>query len=300
MAAALPFPTCHLADTRVLVIDANQDDRALLADFLGQHRCRVYVASDPHDGLAKALLVRPDIILMGVHGRMGGSVARVWARLQGASAVTAIPVLFLTAAARPDERVECVVAGGVDYASKPFDFRELLMKLTLHVRTAHEGGGLHAGGLAPTATLAPDVTNTPDTPNAPDTQDTPDTRLDAALFRAGRRALDIRLAQHLDNGVIAREAGTTVRRLNLAFQRCSGLGMAGFLTEDRLREARKLVCSSSTAIPEIGKRVGLAGDARFPVLFYRRFGLHPDTLRLRIAQHAPADLEPIPLRGSPR
>jgi two-component system phosphate regulon response regulator OmpR len=51
------------------------------------------------------------------------------------------PVLFLSARGRPDERVEGLAAGGDDYLAKPFEPRELLLRLTnilKRIRTAPE------------------------------------------------------------------------------------------------------------------------------------------------------------------
>lgn len=108
-------------------------DRYLLTHYLQRQGCRAYVGVDGQDAFQKAVAVQPDIILMDV--RMPGCDGLTACRLLGDDARTRdIPVIFLTAAASPEERVEGLRAGAVDYIIKPFDFEEVRLRLVINHR----------------------------------------------------------------------------------------------------------------------------------------------------------------------
>ena len=129
------MPSTHpgvLNGARILVVDDVDSDRYLLTHYLQRQGCRVYVGVDGQDAFQKAVAVQPDVILMDV--RMPGCDGLTACRLLGDDARTRdIPVTFLTAAASPEERVEGLRAGAVDYIIKPFDFEEVRLRLVIHL-----------------------------------------------------------------------------------------------------------------------------------------------------------------------
>lgn len=76
----------------------------------------------------------PDLILMDI--RMPNSDGIVGCRLLKAGERTRhIPVIFLTAAASPQERVAGLSEGAVKgiYVTKPFDFEEVRLRVAVHL-----------------------------------------------------------------------------------------------------------------------------------------------------------------------
>ncbi|KOQ54177.1 AraC family transcriptional regulator, partial [Achromobacter xylosoxidans] len=110
--ASYPLIPGQLAGLRVLVVEDRPEDRMLLVDFLTSQDCRVYVAEDGNDGYRKAQLVQPDIILMDVNMPVCDGLAAC-RLLKADPATRAIPVIFLTAASLPMERVAGLSAGAV-------------------------------------------------------------------------------------------------------------------------------------------------------------------------------------------
>ncbi|CAN7469138.1 DNA-binding response regulator [Caballeronia sp. LjRoot34] len=240
---------------RILVVDDNHDDRSLLTHLLSQLGHRVYIAGDGHDGYGKAQALLPDLILMDIS--MPVCDGLVACRLLKASPLTRpIPLMFLTAAALPRERVEGLAAGAIDYVTKPFDFEEVRLRLSIHIRDNVDDLPLVSDGFTADAST-----------------------FDAVLFRATSRLLLERLGETPDLTALAQSVGTNTRRLNLAFRRCVGVTVFDYLREERMKNARRLVCETTLDFQVIGKSLGYGGGANFSTAFRERFGLSPSALR---------------------
>lgn len=252
----------QLSGVRVLVVDDNQDDRMLLMDFLSQQGCRVYIAQDGRDGYTKARTVQPDLILMDI--RMPVCDGLGACRLLKADPGTRhIPLIFLTAAALPGERVAGLSAGAVDYVTKPYDFEEVRLRLSIHLK---------AGAPAPLPGSTTEAGKAPPLPVQAHT-------LDAVLFRATRALLLDRLELTPELAGLASAVGTNTRRLNLAFRRCVGVTVFDFLREERMKEARRLLSETSLDVQDIAGAVGFASAANFATAFRERFGMPPSGFR---------------------
>ncbi|HFK1874644.1 TPA: response regulator [Pseudomonas aeruginosa] len=125
-----------LEGQRILVVDDVESERRLLAEYLQQRGCRVYLAVNGQDAFKKIQLVNPSLVLMDV-------LMPVWdgltccRMLQANPQTRHIPVVFLTGASMPEQRVQGLLSGAVDYISKPFSLEEVRLRLTIHLR----GGG---------------------------------------------------------------------------------------------------------------------------------------------------------------
>ncbi|WP_414605622.1 response regulator [Stenotrophomonas pavanii] len=117
-------------NARILVVDDDPDIGALLAQYLGQHGLQTVVASDG-PGMRVALAAHAfdavvlDLMLPGEDGL---------ALCQQLRAQTALPVIMLTARGRPADRILGLERGADDYMAKPFDPRELLLRLRAVLR----------------------------------------------------------------------------------------------------------------------------------------------------------------------
>ena len=257
----------QLSGVRVLVVDDNQEDRMLLMDFLSQQGCRVYIAQDGRDGYTKARTVQPDLILMDI--RMPVCDGLGACRLLKADPGTRhIPLIFLTAAALPGERVAGLSAGAVDYVTKPYDFEEVRLRLSIHLKATTP---------PPTQPATGDIGQHSPLPVQAHT-------LDAVLFRATRALLLDRLDTTPELAGLASAVGTNTRRLNLAFRRCVGVTVFDFLREERMKEARRLLSETSLDVQDIAGAVGFASAANFATAFRERFGMPPSGFREQGAQ----------------
>lgn len=118
--APLPDDAPH-----VLVVDDDQKIRDLLARYLYEHGFRVSSAENVVAARAAMRGLAYDIVLLDVMmpGESGLTLAREL------KATTQIPVCLLTARAEAEHRIEGLEIGVEDYIPKPFEPRELLLRL---------------------------------------------------------------------------------------------------------------------------------------------------------------------------
>ena len=129
-------PIVNMNAPLVLVVDDNADMRSYLEAILHRHY-RILSAKDGADALEQARRLRPDLILTDVMmPKMSG-----YDLLQAVRAdkgLQAIPVIFLTARAGTEARIESLDAGADDYLSKPFDELELLARVGNLIRARRQ------------------------------------------------------------------------------------------------------------------------------------------------------------------
>ncbi len=115
-APAVRSPTQSL---RVLVIEDNEDSRILLAMLLGRRGHQVTTAADGPSGVAEALALRPDVLVVdiGLPGLDGYGVAREIRRALGSE----VTLIALTGYGQPDDRARALAAGFDVHLTKPLD-----------------------------------------------------------------------------------------------------------------------------------------------------------------------------------
>ncbi len=116
-----------LADNapHILVVDDDQRIRDLLARFLQENGYRVTAAEDAAMARTRMSGLSFDLIILDIMmpGETGLSLA---GDLRSHSQV---PILMLTARSDPEERITGLETGADDYLTKPFEPRELLLRM---------------------------------------------------------------------------------------------------------------------------------------------------------------------------
>lgn len=117
----------------LLVVDDDDRIRELLKEFLAREGYRVTGAA--HAAAAKRLveLIEFDLIVLDVMmpGETGLDLT-TWVREKALASKT--PILLLTARGEPEDRIEGLSRGADDYMSKPFDPRELALRIDAILR----------------------------------------------------------------------------------------------------------------------------------------------------------------------
>lgn len=115
---------------RVLVVDDDAEVRQLLQDYLGGHGYAVRQCADSA-ALRQALQQElPDLLLLdvGLPGEDGLSLARYVREHHD------LPVIMISGAGSPVDRIIGLEVGADDYLAKPFDPRELLARVKTVMR----------------------------------------------------------------------------------------------------------------------------------------------------------------------
>ncbi len=121
---------------RILIVDDDADIRSLLADYLGEQGWHISTAQD---GVAMQQILDTtpiDLIVLDLTlpGHDGLTLCR------DLRAHSAIPVIMLTARSAPLDRILGLEMGADDYLCKPFEPRELLVRIRNVLRRNHAGG----------------------------------------------------------------------------------------------------------------------------------------------------------------
>ena len=126
----------RLEDDRplVLVADDNADMRQYIVRLLGQHY-RTEAVPDGEAALAAARARTPDLVLTDVMmPRLDGF--GLLQALRADPRTSDVPVIMLSARAGEESRIEGMQEGADDYMVKPFSARELLARVTAHLKMA--------------------------------------------------------------------------------------------------------------------------------------------------------------------
>jgi DNA-binding NtrC family response regulator len=118
--------------TRVLLVDDEPANLDVLCQLLEADGYRVLLAPNGEVALKTAVRARPDLVLLDVMmpGLDGYEVCH---RLKADEATCAIPVIFITARDLHEDVVRGFDIGAVDYITKPFREREVLVRVRTHV-----------------------------------------------------------------------------------------------------------------------------------------------------------------------
>jgi two-component system phosphate regulon response regulator OmpR len=116
-----------LADTapHVLVVDDDRRIRERLSRYLGEHGYRVSHAASAAEARHRLVGLTFDLLILDVMmpGESGVELTRsLRERFQ-------VPILMLTARSEPEARVSGLESGADDYLVKPFEPRELLLRI---------------------------------------------------------------------------------------------------------------------------------------------------------------------------
>ena len=126
---------------RVLVVDDERDIATVLEINLSNEGFEVEIANDPHEALRKALVFRPDLVLLDVNmpGMDGLEVTRA---LRSDALTASTSIILVTAKASVDDRLVGLASGADDYITKPFDIDEVLSRVRAALRRARQLRGI--------------------------------------------------------------------------------------------------------------------------------------------------------------
>ena len=115
----------------ILYVEDNEMNRQIVRDLLKRTKYSLVEAHDGEAGVAKALEIRPDLILMDIQlPKISGLEATK--RLRSEAATKATPIITITSFALSGDEQKAKDAGATAYLAKPyspFDLLNLIRKL---------------------------------------------------------------------------------------------------------------------------------------------------------------------------
>lgn len=130
---------CAETKKRILIVDDETDVTELLEYNLSKEGYEVSSINNPLLILGTAREFAPDLIILDIMmpELSGIQIARL---LRADAGMAHVPILFLTARDQAEDRVTGLEAGADDYICKPFDVRELLLRIQAILRRAQWSG----------------------------------------------------------------------------------------------------------------------------------------------------------------
>lgn len=117
----------------ILVVDDHPDMLQLLAQIVTEEGYQARLANNGMEALWCTAHQPPDLILLDVRmpGMNGLEVARA---LKRHTATASIPIIIVSAADSPEDRIAGFEAGAVDFIAKPFVDHEVLARINTHMQ----------------------------------------------------------------------------------------------------------------------------------------------------------------------
>ena len=120
-----------MSEKTILYVEDNEMNRKIVRDLLKRTTYKLVEAHDGEAGVAKALEIRPDLILMDIQlPKMSGLDATRKLRADPATAAT--PIVTITSFALAGDDQKAKEAGATAYLAKPyspFDLLNLIRKI---------------------------------------------------------------------------------------------------------------------------------------------------------------------------
>jgi DNA-binding response OmpR family regulator len=118
---------------KILIIDDEVLNRAILEDYLSDFGYEIYMASNGSEGVDMLAKTAPDLVLLDIKmpDKDGFQTLEEIKRSPG---FANIPVLFISALNRSNLKVKGLELGAEDYITRPFDKAELLARIRAALR----------------------------------------------------------------------------------------------------------------------------------------------------------------------
>ncbi|HOO98100.1 MAG TPA: two-component regulator propeller domain-containing protein [Bacteroidales bacterium] len=243
-------------EVKILVVEDNRDLRNFISVNMGQYY-RIVEAEDGKEGANLALTIIPDLVItdLMMPGMDGMSLCRL---LKNDERTSHIPVIMLTARATEEEKIEGLMAGADDYIIKPFNIKELKVRISniLEQReklrqkySNHFAFSLHDGESASVDDLfLKKIYN---------------------IIKENMRDFDF------DAGALHEKAGMSRVHLFRKLKVLTGLSPGMLIRNIRLETAATYLVSHSGNITEIANSVGISNPSYFTKCFRKYFKVTP-------------------------
>jgi len=116
----------------ILIVDDTPANLRLLSQMLAERGYGVRAVTSGARALASARAAPPDLVLLDI--KMPGlNGYEVCEQLKADPVTRNIPVIFISALDEIQDKVQAFAVGGVDYVTKPFQFKEVLARTETHL-----------------------------------------------------------------------------------------------------------------------------------------------------------------------
>ena len=119
-------------NANILIVDDHPENLKVLGSLLSGEGFNIFIAQSGQQALTEIEKIKPDLILLDVMMPILDGF-ETCTRIKSKSILKDIPVIFLTAKTEIDEIVKGFNVGAVDYITKPFNSRDLIVRVRNHL-----------------------------------------------------------------------------------------------------------------------------------------------------------------------
>ena len=243
-----------------LVVEDNGDLRNFIKETIQQHY-NIIEATNGKEGLEKAITDVPDVIISDVMMPLMDGFAMT-ERLKKDERTSHIPVILLTAKAGQAHKLEGLETGADDYLTKPFDAKELVVRL----QNLINGRKLLRKKFAGEILLKPSEVST--------------NSMDEIFLNKVMQAIEKNMSEE-EFGVeqLAKEMAMSRSQLHRKLVALTGQSPSEVLRNTRLLRAKELLKKKAATPSEVAFKVGFNSHTYFSKCFKEEFGVSPSEVK---------------------
>lgn len=251
-----PAPPPSEKSGTILIVEDNPDMRAYMRGHL-ENDHRIIEAENGVEGLKLARKSTPALIISDVMmPEMDGF--QFCEKIKADVRTSHIPVILLTAKASGESKIEGLETGADDYLTKPFDAKELLVRVKNLIEQRRRL----------TERFQRDLKVQP--------KDITVTSVDELLLQKVIHIVDENMANDdFDTATLARQAGISRGHLNSKLRALTNCTSREFVRTLRLKRAAQLLEQDFGNVTEVAYEVGFNSPAHFSKVFRGHFGVVP-------------------------
>ena len=249
----------------LLVVEDNADVRAFIRENL-KADYRLLEAANGKEGYEKAIETIPDLILSDVMmPEMDG--VELCARLKADEKTSHIPIILLTAKASGGDRIEGLQTGADDYITKPFEARELQVRIENLIESRRKLREQFSREilLQPTAIKI--------------------TSADEQFLQQVMEVIEANMANFtFDREILAGKMHMSLSQLNRKLNALTDHAPGKLIQIMRIKRAAALLAARAGNVGEISFMVGFKDHSYFSRTFQKQFGMSPSEYAASVAK----------------
>jgi signal transduction histidine kinase/DNA-binding response OmpR family regulator/ligand-binding sensor domain-containing protein len=246
----------------ILIVEDNEDVREFIKDSLGSE-FQIEEASNGETGLRRAKQIIPDLIISDIMmPQMDGN--ELTKRLKNDEKTSHIPIILLTAKSEQQSRLEGLEKGADEYLTKPFDTKELHVRINNLISIRRKLQEKYSSGYY-----------------------RPGTRRDEKKLSDLDERFLSKVMEVIENNLsdedfsieqFGKEVGMSRMQLHRKLKALTGKSPSSYLRSIRLAKAKKMIEDKKGNISEIAYSVGFSSPTYFTRCYKEEFGHLPSEL----------------------
>lgn len=245
----------------ILIVEDNPDVREFIKSSLGDE-FTYDEAENGKDGIKKALEVIPDLIISDVMMPIldGNEMTR---QLKSDNKTSHIPIILLTAKSGLDNKLEGLETGADDYLTKPFESKELLIRIKNLILLRKKLQGLYSSQSLSSITKSKNKLK----------------GIDAQFLERILKVIDDHISEEeFTIEDFGHEVGMSRSQMFRKIKALTGKSCSVYVRSVRLAKAKIMLQNHEANISEIAYSVGFSSPSYFTHCFKEEFGYSPSEL----------------------